>query len=489
MATRPRFIPQRPELTDPEIAGDSIARLAAAVERFPEKWYPRFRKLLEAGVTIPAEAAVASGARLSEACADRFGLRLQFNPHPSAALQELVVRALPYLKADKRVAVDLSAAWPQAAIGTSTDSKPHTALEFPGVFREQLQSEGVRREVELWSLRADHPDLDAFVHCYRTARASVPAIAIRISDPIMAAIRDNGRIPLMHCARPSRQKKSAATSTAASGRWLYRTIGALAFWQRLVDAAQRYANVHIVLDGRSRSAAVMFNEELADCIVPSSLHIAPAESAHVPIEIQLPEFVNDRGHLDDSELRRAVRLTVRLADNLLRQAAWPTAASKNDSIIRRRLQIRLRGIPALCQQLKLNPLEFSTLTLVRDVVQAVELSALAASRELAQERGPCPELMQQLQRRHGVVAKRLREEVHRDGLRHRCLVLLMPFDMVPCGLPPGAGPVRAFANLLPVLRSAHTLGFARPAGRLSRFDMDLFLRLTWAYTALGPSNA
>ncbi len=488
MASSPRFILQRPEPTDPTAALDSIARLAAAVERSPERWYSRFRELLEGGVTMPAAGAVMSGVKPGEVCADRFGLRLQFNPHPSAALRQLFHKALPYLKTDKCVAVDLSEAWPQGAIGNSTDNAPHTVLEFPAKFREQLLHQGVRREPELWSLRADHPDLDVFVHSYRAARAHVPAIAIRISDPVMAAIRDNGRIPLLHRARPDQRKKPAATSGAASGRWLYRTIDALALWQRLVDAAQRYANVHIVLDSRSHTATAMFNDELADCVVPLSLHTAPAESAHLALEIQLPEFVDDKGCLDDSRLHRAIRLAVRLADNLLEQTEWPTAVSRHDAVTCRRLQLQLRGIGNLCQKLKLDPLAFSTLTLVRHVVRAAELSAREASRELAQQRGPCPELMEQLRQRHGVAARRLREEVHRSGLRHRCLVLLTPFDMVPGGLQAGYGPARAFANLLPVLRSAHTLGFARPPGRLSRFDLDLFVRLAWAYTARGPAG-
>ena len=488
MATSPRFILQRQESADPTSALDSIARLASTAERSPEEWYSRFRELLEDGVTMSAVGAVVSGAKPCEACADRFGLRLQFNPHPSAALRQLFDKALPYLKTDKCVAIDLSEAWPQGAIGNSTDSEPHTVLEFPAKFREQLSRQGVRREPELWSLRADHPDLDAFVDSFRTARARVPAMAIRISDPVMAAIRDNGTIPLLHCARPDQRRKSAATLRAASGRWLYRTIDALALWQRLIDTAQRYANVHIVLDGRSHAVAAMFNNEVADCVVPSSLHTAPAESAHVPMEIQLPEFVNDKGRLDDGRLRRAIRLAIRLADNLLEQSEWPTTICRHDAVSCRRLQIRLRGIGNLCQKLKLNPLAFSTLTLVRNVVEAAELSAREASRDLAQQRGPCPELTEQLRQRHGAVAKRLGEELHRGGPRHRSLVLLTPFDMVPGGLQAGYATARAFANLLPVLRSAHTLGFARAPGRLSRFDLDLFVRRAWAYTALGPTG-
>ncbi len=462
--------------SEPADAEGLLATLAGDREACPSEWTQRFATLFQRGVSLPAMTMIRSGVAVTDALADRYGVKLEFNPHPSVAVQRLISRVLSYLVAGKQVAIDISEAWPEAALMHTSDCDPVSVSEIPGRVRQMLTARGVTRSPDCWILRGNHPDLMPFLATHRTARAHTPVVAIVVTDTMMATIRDGGRISLTHRARPGNRSRDRIRSVTGNQDWRYSRPDAVGLWQRLIDTAHRYANVRIVIKENRSNSTRLFDTGAADVILPGSLHMAPVECAHLAAELDLSQAA---GH----SLCRTVQDTVRFADNLLESIHWPTTDIARDAVEFRRLFLYLSGIGDFVRQRRLDPLAFSTLTCTRHLIKTVRASAIEASRLLAADRGPCMAYQNQFCWRRGMAAERVRTEMRRHALRNSCQVILSPFSVLPVT---SGSRARCYANLLPVLAAADILGFARPPVPLSRFDLEHYLRRAWAYRRARP---
>lgn len=240
--------------------------------------------------------------------------------------------------------------------------------------------------------------------------------------------------------------------------------------------------VRPVLENRSDVTSPLSAGERPDSVRPGLLQPVRAESAVLHLDFD----VGGLGTLEAGvELRESVRTTLRLADNLFDQIHWPLEGIRRDARAHRRVALNLCGIGDAVERAGLDPDRFDTLRWIEKLLGEIKECARKYSTELARERGAYPGL--RTDELFSLVPDvglhdQVEAGIRCHATRHHQLITISPFSVLPRRS--SARPARSYANLLPVLRLADSIGFAEVSGspRLGIEDLEYFMRLSWAFT-------
>jgi hypothetical protein len=425
-----------------------LSRLAALGEQDPVRWGERFGWLLAQGALL----AMPAGAPRPERFAGQFALAL--SEDPGGSLPQLCRALLPLLGQGAAVAIDLPPTR-QAAVAL--------AGRLEHEFACRLAPLALRPMNLSFSVPASHGGGPALLRLLPACRGlGYPAAIARLPDGLFTAL-------------------------ARSGRWtdpLGDARPAQPLWNEITALSWTAPAVQLALAGTSRSCCELGQDELPGGVLPDSLFEVPAESAWLTLRLDLAALAA-AGPASAwlRRFRRAVRLALRLADNLLEHLPWPSSALRADALASRRVALHLAGVGELVDRLRLPPQQLATLRRVSGWLEAARRSVRDESRRLARLRGPYPAL-----RLAEVAAPFTGRYAGDPGLllagrqlfRHRHLLVGSPFALLPAG--PSRHPAASYFNLLPALRAADSIGLYDGAlrHRLDLADYRRLLRMTWA---------
>ncbi len=220
-----------------------------------------------------------------------------------------------------------------------------------------------------------------------------------------------------------------------------------------------------VMPSGVRSCCPLLAAESASTVLPVSGLSAPAQSAWLRLSVDLVRFANCRGRLNDRSLKRALDACVEDGDALLDTLSWICPAQAADAQKNRRLAISLEGLGDLVVMANEDPASLACLYRLDRLVADIHRHLWRRSRELAHQVGALPALTEHQRcadwRDDGhrrAWADRWRKAVQHAQVRHRNLLVLSPYSLLPrAGISDGG-----FADLLPVLAHADALRFSGP---------------------------
>lgn len=214
----------------------------------------------------------------------------------------------------------------------------------------------------------------------------------------------------------------------------------------------------------------LLGDERASTLTPGGGIQVPPGTAWLPLDLDVASFADGRGCLDWPRLERALATCVSAGDRLLDGLAWPDPQQRRDALLNRRLAVTLRGLGRLVVLRGTSPSELATLRRLDATIHRIATRLHAASRELAERRGPLPALLQadpSLRSPAGPRQRdwrlRWRQALRASAVRHRNLLVMSPSSV----LPGNGEDAIEFADLLPVLKHADAFAFEWEG--LSRF--------------------
>lgn len=439
---------------------------ASAAEPGPSTWIGEFRWLLGHAAISPVAApepdaplTLAALAGQYAACFPRVSADADWLAGRSMAV--VARRLAPLLAPGAEVALDLSTV---TGIAPAQSPRPeHMRLVASGLeasLPAALARYGIAPGRLTLSAGADHPGIGDLLRLRHCAALGRPGIAIRLPDALMLALR------------------GAETGEPAAWRG-----DPLPLWQGLTGIGHREPGVHLLLQQTTRPACTLAAGERSDAVLPLGLFEVRADSAWLAVELRLDALPGEAPAAAFVGLRRLLRATLRLADNLVEQADWPSPELGQDALVNRRLALHVTGLGDLVDRWGLDPEEFGTVRLALRWIGLLRRLLLRESNALARERGPFPglqlqELQASLSRSFG--AERARRVLRQAGLRHRHLLVLSPYAVFPRGRP--RRPLPAYLHLLPVTRFADTIAM-HGDGIIRALPPQTFrrlLRLAWA---------
>ena len=232
-------------------------------------------------------------------------------------------------------------------------------------------------------------------------------------------------------------------------------------WQYLWELRD-LAPIGALLPAVVTSASPLLPDETADATLIASLTQVPDGSAWASFEIDLVRYARRDGTLRQGLLEAALRAAVDEGERRHDETRWTDPCQVADSNNNRRLSILVRGWGDLVAMRRANPGRLETLDAMEALVDQLLEVLTDASRSLAADVGYCPALELAGARvvHHGrEMNARWRRAVIDNGLRHRNLLTLSPWDVFPRGRPADFN----YMNLLPLVRKAHSVSMRRDA--------------------------
>lgn len=220
------------------------------------------------------------------------------------------------------------------------------------------------------------------------------------------------------------------------------------------------SSVSVVLPTVVSSPCPLLADEPADATCTATGLQVPQETAWVPLEVDLSDFLGGDGDVRLSRLECALRASVERGDARHQHGQWKQQPLARDSRLNRRLAIAIRGWGSLVARRGDDPQAFTTLRWLEELAEFVGATLRAHSQKLARERGHCLalDLAGASVRASSVEMRaRWRRAVADNAIRHRNLSMMSPWDVFPAG---GPADLR-YVDLLPLLRRADCLSFRR----------------------------
>ncbi len=214
-----------------------------------------------------------------------------------------------------------------------------------------------------------------------------------------------------------------------------------------------------------RSRCPLLAAESANTVLPVSGLSAPAHSAWLYLGVDLVKFADRRGRVCDDLLKRALDACVETGDALLATLSWVSPAQAADAHKNRRLAISLDGLGDLVVMAEEDPSSLACLYRLDRLIAGIHQHLWRRSRQLARRDGALPALTDHQPRANWrddghrqAWADRWHAALHRAQVRHRNLLVLSPYAL----LPRAGRSDSTFADLLPVLAHADALRFSGP---------------------------
>ena len=232
-------------------------------------------------------------------------------------------------------------------------------------------------------------------------------------------------------------------------------------WQYLWELRD-LAPIGAILPAVVTSVCPLLPDETADATLVASLTQVPAGSAWAHLEVDLVRYARRNGELRHGLLEAALRECVNQGERCHDETRWTNRYQLADSNNNRRLSVFVRGWGDIVAMRGANPGRLETLQDIESLIERIAALLADASRAMTATMGYCPALDlagAQVVHHGQEMNARWRRAVMDEGVRHRNLLTLSPWDVFPRGAPADF----SYMNLLPVLRQAHSISMRRDA--------------------------
>ncbi len=418
-----------------------VARALAAPEDRPEDWEEHFLAAQEAGFIPAGRIAAGAGRDLDttlincfvQPVADSIGGALDGRPGIYQALEQ----AAQTLRQGGGVGYDFSALRPRGAPVRGTGSRASGPVSFMRLFDrscETIESAGARRGAQMGVLRADHPDIEDFIHAKdQPGELTNFNLSVAADDAFLRAVVDDADYALVHPSEPSPEVRSSATWRADTGLWVYRRVPARGLHEAITRCAWDHGDPGVLFIDTVNRENNLRDLERIEATNPCGEQPLPPYGCCCLGSIDLTRFVRapftPRAHVDLDALAALVLVAVRMLDNVLDITRWPLPEQAAEAAAKRRVGLGITGLGdaliMLGQRYDAAPARATAVA----VVERLRDAAYAASVTLAREKGPFPLCAPEALLTAPFIARlppKLREAIARHGLRNSHLLSIAP---------------------------------------------------------------
>src|SRR5476651_1422616 len=433
--------------TDLEATWKRVARALAAPERNPELWAGRFEEALSGFRFLPAGRVIA-GAGTGRTVTLFNCFVMGAIGDDMASIFDNVKEAALTMQQGGGIGHDFSTLRPMGAPVKGVGADASGPLSFMDVWDSMcrtIMSAGSRRGAMMATLRCDHPDIEAFVDAKRDpARLRMFNVSVLVTDPFMAAVKDDADWPLVF------------------GGKTYKTVKARELWERIMRATYDVAEPGVIFIDRVNRRNNLHYCETIQATNPCGEQPLPPYGACLLGSINLAALVKDpftpQAALDMAALEKLVPLAVRMLDNVIDVSRFPLAAQEKEAKAKRRIGL---GVTGLADALIFCGVRYGSaraIELTRLWLSAVQRLSYLASADIAADKGSFP-LYDHARYLAGETVKALPEDVRtaigRYGIRNALLNSIAPtgtISLLADNVSSGIEPVFAFSHIRHVLQ-------------------------------------
>jgi ribonucleoside-diphosphate reductase alpha chain len=317
------------------------------------------------------------------------------------------------------VGMDFSTLRPRGALVRSIGADASGPVSFMDVWDAMcrtIMSAGSRRGAMMACLRCDHPDIEAFIDAKADpSRLRNFNLSVLVTDAFMAAVQQD-----------------APWSLVFGGK-VWRTLPALALWERIMRATYTYAEPGVIFIDRINARNNLAYCETISATNPCGEQPLPPFGACLLGSINLARLVadpfDDGAAIPAATLEERVRTAVRLLDNMIDVSNYPLAAQKAEAKSKRRIGLGVTGLADALIMCGARYGEPASVKLAEGWMATIQRAAYLASAELAGEKGvfalyDAEKFLQRpnVEALDGVA----RAAIERHGIRNGCLTSIAP---------------------------------------------------------------
>jgi ribonucleoside-diphosphate reductase alpha chain len=417
-----------------------VARALAAAEARPEDWAPRFLAAQQAGF-IPAGRIAAGAGRGRDATlincfvqpvGDSIGGTVDGRPGIYPALEQ----AAQTLRRGGGVGYDFSALRPRGAPVSGTGSRASGPVSFMRLFDrscEAIASAGSRRGAQMGVLRADHPDIEAFIHAKdRPGELTNFNLSVAADDAFLTAVADDSLVELVHPSAPGTPGPGDARRRP-DGLWVHRRLPARRLYDAITECAWDHGDPGMLfIDTVNRENNLRAGERI-EATNPCAEQPLPPYGCCCLGSIDLTRFVRApftaRARIDLDAMAALVPDAVRMLDNVLDVTPWPLPEHRAEAAAKRRIGLGVTGLGDALILLGQRYDEAPARSLAGSIAERLRDAAYAASAALARDKGAYPLCDPEALLATPFVSRlpqRLRDAIARHGLRNSHLLSIAP---------------------------------------------------------------
>jgi ribonucleoside-diphosphate reductase alpha chain len=270
---------------------------------------------------------------------------------------------------------------PQGDQVSSTGGAASGPVSFMRIFdcaTENIKQGGRRRGANMGVLSIEHPDIELFIDAKRDAVSFRNFnLSVGVSDAFMEAVISGRPWTL----------RNPRTGQAV------RDVPAPELWARIAAAACQTGDPGLLfLDAINRSQPTPALGPIEATNPCGEVPLLPYESCNLA-SINLTHMVRrfgDSWSIDWAKLAYTARLGVRLLDDMIEASRWPAPQIEQATRASRKIGLGVMGFAELLLLLGIPYASEQAVSLAEEIMHAIQEEALAASQDLARERGVFP---------------------------------------------------------------------------------------------------
>lgn len=284
------------------------------------------------------------------------------------------------------VGYDFSRLRPKGALVKSSMGKSSGPISFLHAYdatTDTIKQGGMRKGANMAIMRVDHPDVEEFIACKRKEGTFTNFnISVAVTNEFMFSLENDEEFAL----RWPRDSKKA-----------WRVVKAKDIWNKLIENAYSVGDPGIWFIDRTNAAHPIFDmpSRYQPCWIESTnpcgeQPLLPFESCNLG-SINLANFVSNN-EIDYEGLRKITITAVRFLDNVIDCNEYPLAEIEEVSLLNRKIGLGIMGWHDMLQQMKIPYNTQQAIDLAEKVMHFINDTAFQASVDLADERGPFPNI-------------------------------------------------------------------------------------------------